>query len=138
MKKLSALLLALALLFTLCACSSKPAEDVAFTNNLSAVIHSLYISSSTEDEWSDPLNYAKLSVGSTIHIDFEKFAGEGVNYDIGAVDENNMNYDVYDVPLAIGDKLALSADGDTAILTITSADGTVTTYEGYAYEGGAG
>ena len=137
MKKLSAILLALALLAGLCACSSEPAEDVTFKNDLTTVIHSLYISPSSEDEWKDPLNYAKLSVGSSIHIDFEKFASEGSTYDVGAVDENNLNYDIYDVPLAIGDTLALSANGETAILTITAADGTVTTYEGYTYEGGA-
>ena len=136
MKKRIALLLAAVLLLALCACSSKPSEDVVFQNDLPTVVHSLYISPVTEEEWADPVNYARLSPGSSIHIDFERFAGDGAEYDIGVVDENNMNYDVYNVPLAIGDKLALSADGETAILTVTSADGSSTeTYEGYVYEG---
>ena len=139
MKKVLAVLAALILLVTLCACDGD-SEDVVFKNGLSTVIHSVYISPSDADEWTDPLNYARLSAGSSIHIDFAKFAGSGVYYDVAAVDENNRNYDIFEIPLTIGDKLELSASGGTALLTVTSADGTVSTYEGYAYdaEEGAG
>ncbi len=131
MKKLALLLLALTLVLALCACGS--GEDVVFRNDLDSKIHSVYISPISDEEWSDPLNYAILNVGSSIHIDFEKFSGDSAYYDVAAVDENNMNYDIYDVPLSIGDTLAMSADGETAILTVTSADGSTNTYEGYAY-----
>lgn len=131
MKKLTVLLLTLALLATLCACGNR--ESVVFQNDLSTDIHGIYISPVSEEEWSDPLNYAVLKAGASITIDFQKFAGETPYYDVGTVDKNGMNYDVYDVPLAIGDKLALSAEGETVTLTVTGADGTVKSYDGYAY-----
>ena len=134
MKKFLLVFLALALLATLCACGKS--DDVTFKNELGVTIHSIYISPVTEDQWPDPLNYARLNNGSQIHIDFEKFAAEGTTlYDVAAVDENNMNYDIFDVPLAVGDILALSANGETAILTVTGTNGSTKTYEGYAYSG---
>ncbi len=133
MKKLIALLLAVLLFASLCACGS--GESVTFKNDLSSAIHGVYISPSTDEEWTDRLNYAILRSGGSITIDFDKFAGETPYYDIGVVDENNMNYDIYEVPLAVGDTLALSAENDVAVLTVTGQDGTVNTYDGYVYEG---
>lgn len=133
MKKLIALLLAVLLFASLCACGS--GESVTFKNDLSSSIHGVYISPTTDEEWTDRLNYAIIRAGGSITIDFEKFAGDTPYYDVGVVDENNMNYDVYEVPLAIGDTLALSAENDVAVLTVTSTDGSVKTYDGYAYEG---
>ena len=132
MKKFAALILALLLLASLCACG--PSESVTFKNDLPTTIHSIYISPTTDEEWSDPLNYALLKSGSSISISFQKFAGDTAYYDVGVVDENAMNYDVYEVPLAIGDTLAMSAENDVAVLTVTGADGTVKTYDGYVYD----
>ncbi len=137
MKKAICILMAAVMLLSLCACGSggEDAEDVVFQNDLDVVIHSIYISSSTEDEWGDPVNSAKLNSGSSTHIDFDKFAGDGAYYDVGVVDENNVNYDVYEVSLAIGDTLALSESDGTPVLTVTGTDGKTATYDVYAYDG---
>ena len=133
MKKCLAILAALFLLAALCACA-EDSEDVVVKNGLKTAIDGVYISPAEAEEWSEPLNYARLSPGSSIHIDFERFAGSGIYYDIGLTDEEGRNYDVYDVPLAIGDTLEITARGeDRAILTVTSTDGTVAVYDGYAY-----
>ena len=118
MKKFAALILALLLLASLCACG--PSESVTFKNDLPTTVHSIYISPTTDEEWADPLNYALLKSGSSISISFQKFAGDTAYYDIGVVDENAMNYDVYDVPLAIGDTLAISAENDVAVASCST------------------
>ena len=50
-------------------------------------------------------------------------------------DENNINYDVYEVTLAKGDNITFSASGETAIITVTGADGATATYEGISCSG---
>ena len=133
MKKVLALLTAALLLLALCACELS--ESVSFKNELSTVIHSVYISPVEDENWTDPLNYAKLSVGSSIFIDTDRFVGSGTLYDVGVVDENNMNYDVYDVPLSAGDTLTLKGNANGATLTVKTQDGGETTYTAYIYEG---
>ena len=134
--RIFALAAAILLLAALCACDAKPSE-LTFVNKTGVQLHSIYISSVEKDEWADPVNYAKLSDGSRIHFEFDKVDGDGPGmYDIGAVDADNLNYDFYEVPLAIGDTITmLPAEGEYGTLTVTSADGTVTEYEGYCYEG---
>ena len=134
MKKSFVLALVLAMLLLLCACSSGPKEEVTFQNDLEVKLHSIYISPVTDEDWTEPLNYAALSSGSSIHIAFEKFAGDSAYYDIGVVDENGMNYDAYDVVLSIGDTLALSGSLDAATLTVTAADGSQKTYDAFVYD----
>ena len=136
MKKLISILVAVLLLAALCACgSSEPDEEIAFRNDTGTPIDGFYISSSSNDEWGDSLNFAKVSAGSTIHIDAECLTdGPGAAYDIGAIDETGFGYDIYEVPLNIGDTIALSADGETAIVTVTGADGSTAEYTGYAYQ----
>ncbi len=130
-----AIMLIAALCLTLMACGGKESE-LSFTNKLSTVAHSVYISHESEGEWGEPINSAKINSGSTIRFDFEKLGtyGPGV-YDVAVVDENNVNYDVYEVTLAIGDSITFSANGDTAVVTVTSASGSSTTYEGISYAG---
>ena len=132
MKRLASILAALCLLLGLAACAG--GDSVAFKNKLGTVIHSVYISPVEDEDWTDPLNYARLRVGSTIQIDFDRFRGTGTLYDFGAVDENGLNYDVYDIPLAAGDSLTLSGDRNGATLTVVSKDGAEKTYEAYIYE----
>ena len=134
-KAIVAIILIAALCLTLMSCGGKKSE-LSFTNKLTTVAHSIYISHESEGEWGDPINTAKLSSGSTIHFDFDKLGtyGPGV-YDIAVVDENNTNYDVYEVTLAIGDNITFSANGETAVVTVTSASGSTVTYEGISYAG---
>ena len=133
MKKALAILLAVLLLVGLCACGADT-PDITFKNDLKSVLHGVHISPESAEEWGDALNYAKLSVGSSIHIDFEKFAGEsGVVYDIGLIDENSVNYDIYGVELAIDDELTISGDSESATLIVKSADGSTKSYDVLIY-----
>ena len=87
-------------------------------------------------EWADSISSSKISSGSTIHFDFEKIGdGPGV-YDIGVIDENAMNYDAYEVPLAVGDNISVLGTADEASVVITHEDGTTTTYDAYIYANG--
>lgn len=133
MKKTIAILLAVLLMVGLCACGESNAEDIAFKNDLDSELHGVHITDSSESEWGDPLNYAKLSAGSTIYIDFAKFAGESGLYDIGLIDGNSVNYDVYEVTLNIGDKVTISGNADGATLIVKSADGSEKSYDVIIY-----
>ena len=122
-------------LLTACG-SSEPLTDVFyFQNDCGEQMDGFYVSSLSADTWGDALNYAAVSKGGQIHIDNSKLVdGVGATYDIGAIDHSAMNYEFYEVPVNDGDILAIGpASGDTATLTVTGADGSVTTYEGYAY-----
>ena len=134
MKKTIGIILAVLMLTALCACGiGEDVDCIYFQNDTGAKIHGLHITSASSDSWGDPLNYADISVGSKIIVDMEKLTeGPGV-YDVGAIDENGMNYDVYEVTLNIDDTIRLSAEDDTAILIVTSADGGSETYYGLAY-----
>lgn len=128
MKKLFALALVTLLLVGLCACGSS--EQITFTSDHLSPIHGIYISPVTEDSWGDPLNYYVLKKGSSLKIDFEKFAGDSATYDVGILDETDMLYEIFEVPLAVGDTLSFSGVGMFGTLTVTGADGTVNTYKG--------
>lgn len=141
MKKLLVLFLALLTLAALCACSS--GYEVIIRNDLDAVVYSVYISPSSDDQWGDPVNYTLIRPGAKARVDYEMLAAETAYYDFIAVDESELYYDVRDFSLHIGDTLALSVDGDMAILTVTGQDGKSRVYDGYAYhpdalESGAG
>ena len=134
MKRILSILLAVMLLAALCACG-EPGEQIAFRNDTGEKIAGFYISSVTSEDWGDKLNYASVGVGSTIHVDAACLTdGPGVEYDIGAIDETGFGYDVYEVPLQVGDTIALSAEGDTAIVIVTGENGSVNEYYGYAYQ----
>ena len=133
MKKVFCILTALLLLLALCACSAEDTDCFYFKNETGAKIHGFYVSAMDSDEWGDKLNYAIVSQNGQITIDISKLPNGAGSYDIGAIDENEINYDFYEIPIAVGDILALSRSGDTAILNITHADGTANEYFGYAY-----
>ena len=133
-KRLIPILLVLSLLLALTACGTP--SELSFTNKLDTEIHNVYINSSDEMEWADSISSSKISSGSTIHFDFEKIGdGPGV-YDIGVIDENAMNYDAYEVPLAVGDNISVLGTADEASVIITHEDGTTTTYDAYIYASG--
>ena len=134
-RKLCILLVLLTLFFALTSCGETKDPDLNFTNHLTTVVHNFYVSPVGDDDWSDPVSLAKISSGSTISFDFTKIAenaGPGV-YDLGAIDENAMNYDAYDVPLAVGDQIDLAGDADSAEFTVTHADGQADHYEAFIY-----
>ena len=135
MKKVILLLLAALLLAALCACGESKPADLSFKNSLNATVDNLYLSPVTEEEWSDPANLARVESGRTIQFDFDKAgkdAGPG-RYDIGVIDENAMNYDVYDVELAVGDQIELSGTADKAEFIITHANGAQERCEAWIY-----
>ena len=141
MKKLLVVILALLTLAALAGCSS--GREIIIRNDLDVVVYSVYISPSSDEQWGDPVNYTLIRPGAKLRVDYETLATDTAYYDFIAVDENELYYDVRDFSLRVGDTLAISVDGDTALLTVTREDGKSSTYDGYAYhpdvlESGAG
>ena len=132
MKRIITLVLALLLLAALCGCT--PAESITFKNDHLCDIHGIYISPISEEEWTDSVNYTILKKDATLRISFKKFAADTDAYDVGVLDDTDMFYEFFEVPLAVGDALAFSGTGMFGTLTVTSADGSVETYEGYGSE----
>ena len=135
MKRFLCILISALLFAGLIACGDTTPPDLTFTNGLSTVVHNVYVSPAEQEDWNDPVSISKISSGSTIEFDFSKIeegAGPGI-YDLGAIDENAMNYDAYEVPLAVGDKIDLSGSSDSAVYTITHADGATDSYDAYIY-----
>ena len=143
MKKTRFWLLALAALFLLtavAACdaassgSDEPSADyVYFQNDTGCKVYAFYISTTDADSWGEKLNWGDyVGVGSKIHIDAAKLVnGPGV-YDVGAVDETDLVYEVYEVELAPGDTISLSASGEDVTCLITHLDGSQSEWVGYA------
>lgn len=78
-------------------------QKITFQNDHINAVHSIYISTVNTDEWGDPLNYAIVKIGSSVSISFEKFASNGAVYDIAVLEDSDMLYEFYEVPLAVGD-----------------------------------
>lgn len=135
-RRIFALALAcLTLAALLSACGETKEPDLRFTNNLDTEIHNVYLSPAEAEDWNDPVSVDKLGSGHTMSIDFSK-AGEGAGpglYDFGVIDENAMNYDLYEVTLAVGDKIEISGNADGATYTVTHADGTQETFDAWIY-----
>ena len=115
--------------------SSQPAKssDLVFFNDLNTEIHNVYISDVTSDVWGDPVTEGRISSGSTYELSFDSFdAAPGV-FDVGAIDENAMNYDAEALDLAVGDKITLRGNSDGAVYIVTHADGSEDTYDCFIY-----
>lgn len=124
----------LMILCLLVACSGT-SSDLRFTNHTDTRLDSIYISNG--EDWGDPLNKYALSNNESLNLTLEKLGGPGT-YDIGTINSDARCFDVFDVQLASGDKLELGeeyTENDIGYvkLTVTHADGTETTYTGYAY-----
>ena len=131
-KAISVLLLAALALTLLCACGGEKTDVIYFQNDIGEKVPGFYVSSTEDQSWGDPLNLATVSVGGKITIDLDKLpSGSGVVYDIGAVDETGMLYEFYEIPITIGDTIAISSagDGENAYLKITGTDGQITEYQ---------
>lgn len=132
MKRIVTLVLALLLLAALCGCT--PGESVTFKNDHICDVHGIYISPVSEEEWTDPVNLTIVKKNGTLRISFKKFAADTEAYDVGVLDDSDMFYEFFEVPLAVGDTLAFSGTGMFGKLTVTGSDGSVESYEGYGTE----
>ena len=135
-KKIAAILTATLCIGVLAGCgSSKKADSFYFTNNTGATMNEVYVSSMSNDEWGDRLNESTIANGKTITLSNSVLVdGVGASYDIGTLDENQVNYDFYEVQINDQDTLSIGpANGEVATLTVTSEGGQTTTYEGYVY-----
>lgn len=110
------------------------ANAVYFTNNLDSEVHNFYISPTDLDTWGDPMTDGIIKKGRTVTIDFDKVVnGEGT-YDIGAIDENYMNYDLYGVDIHLRDTIILEGTAEGATYTIEHEDGSSNTYDAEVYK----
>ena len=119
--------------------SSAPAPATTFTitNNVGERIGSIYINSSTNDNWGDPI-YQGLDHKASQEFSYEKICGNITGtVDVGTIDNTGMNRDFYEVTLLAGDALEITASGATAKLIVIHADGSRDTYEGRCYQEGS-
>ena len=86
--------------------------------------------------WGDAVTDGIIKKGRTVTIDFGRVVnGEGT-YDIGAIDENYMNYDLYNVDIHLRDTIVLEGSAESATFTINHEDGSSEIYEAYVYQSG--
>lgn len=106
---------------------------VSFVNGLNSEIAGLYINSTNEENWDDPVARS-LEAGEEKTL---SISADGDLYDVGLIDVDGINYDIFEVVLHEGDRLVLSGDGISGTLTVTSIDGTERSYEADVYENGS-
>ena len=138
MKRAILILVSALLLAVLCACGSGKSEpaELSFKNGLGVAVVGFYCSPEAEEMWNEPINLAQMASGHSIRFHFYQAGGENAGpgvYDLGAADENGMNYDAYGVPLAVGDEIELSGGAGRASYTVTHADGSKNSYAAEIY-----
>lgn len=126
--------LALTMALSLYACTSAP--SVKFENQLRVAADSIYICPSSQSTWGDPVNFASVGKGNSVHFTMERLADDGTHiFDVGVVGNNNMNYDVYEVYLEAEYTMVIRSSGDTesdsVTLTVTDTEGNERIYTGY-------
>lgn len=100
---------------------------LTFINGCGCDIIELYVSPSGESEWGKCMGF--VDADESFEFEFDELDGEpGDSFDIGALDADNMNYDVYDVLLSSGDVIELKPDGDEFICTVTHENGSFEEY----------
>lgn len=133
-KRILAFLLTALLALSLLGCGE---VDLKFKNETGTTLDNVYLSAVSQDAWGDPVSHARISNGNSIVFDFKDFGGEPGIYDFGAINSDGRSFDVYDVPLAVGDELTLgpeiAGDPATTTLTVKHRDGSVDTYTGYCF-----
>lgn len=129
MKKFLTTAMIVSTLFCLCSCKDYK-NNIFFENKTGEQIDGIYVSSGNSDKWGGKLNEDAIKSGSTLTIPKEKLVdGEG-SYDIGAIDHNGQNYDIYEVDISFGDTITLSSENGYAVITVTSSDGDKKDYTG--------
>ena len=120
--------------FAACGNTTPTTDYVYFQNDTSNKMDGVYLTPSSNDQWGDKLNYSSVSAGGKIHMDVKCLTeGSGAEYDFGTIDENGLNFEIYNVKINAGDTLAVSGDSTKATITVTAIDGTVTSYDAYTY-----
>jgi len=132
MKKFIAAVLTVSFLFGLCACKDKN-NNYFFENQTGKAIDGLYISTPDSMSWGDKLNKDIIRSGGSLDISKDTLTSEDGIYDVGAIDEDGLNYDIFEVKIKAGDTLVLTRNEEEAVLTVTSADGDKEEYKGEAY-----
>lgn len=117
----------------------EPAADaeLTFTNQTGATLYYVYISNDPE-EWGPSLlgDDEYMHAEEELSLAFADIGGEPGLYDVGVVDENRVNYDIYDVTLGVGDAMVLlPASDDTATLLVIQANKETKLYTGKSYLG---
>ncbi|MBR3298393.1 MAG: hypothetical protein IKI64_04235 [Clostridia bacterium] len=134
-KRILAVLLAAAALAVLAACEPV-SNDISFKNELKVPVN-IYFSRADDDSWSDKPTAVNVVSGAETGIAFSRLdSASGKRFDVGAIDENGMNYDIYDVVLIEGDLITLSGDESEAHFTITHSDGTSTVLSAHIRKNG--
>lgn len=106
---------------------------LAFRNELDFSLGGAYFSAAELNEWGEPALTA-LPGGQEKELTFEQLGVQpGVNADIGAVDENGINYDVFGVILWPGDCVILKGDHDSGLFTVVHSDGSRDIYTAKVY-----
>ena len=105
--------------------------QIYFQNTLDTDLKELYISNG--DQWGDTVNDDAIPAGEGIILPISVLSDGPGTYEIGALDENGKNYDVYGVPLDGTRMVGLSAQDDTAFIVLIDGDGKTETFEGKAY-----
>lgn len=108
--------------------SPGPVFEASFTvrNGLDSVLTELYISPADMENWGDAV--ASLEPGAEAELAFYALAGaspeagEGL-FDIGAIDENGVNYDAFSVRIQDGDSVLLTGDWRSGVFRIAHRDG---------------
>ena len=111
--------------------------ELRFTNQTGATLYYIYISNDPE-EWGESLlgDDDYLHTEEELLLDFADIGGEPGLYDVGVVDANRVNYDIYDVTLGVGDSMVLlPASDDTATLLVIQANKETKLYTGKSYLG---
>ncbi|MBQ7061395.1 MAG: hypothetical protein IJM85_06395, partial [Clostridia bacterium] len=106
-------------------------RKISFVNGLDAELAELYFSPATDTEWGEPTEN-DLPAGASVFV----VLSDRINvYDVGVVDEDGINYDIWNVELWDGDALTLmQGDGEmTGILRVVHVHGESKDYEAEVY-----
>ena len=105
----------------------------SFTNSLPVMIRALYVSPSRESSWGQPA-VRNIAPGQTVQLTFAQIGAEpGEELDFGPVDENDYNYDCYNIPVADEDSIILWGDETGANYRLLPANGEMNEYEAEVY-----
>lgn len=103
-------------------------KELQFKNELPTAVN-VYFSCAADDDWGEKPTRVGVKSGVRFGLNFSDFDGaSGKKADIGAIDENSVNYDIYEVVLNEGDSIILSGNNAEAIFIITHADGTMSSF----------